>query len=440
MARFCIGTFRAGPDGHGRCGSAPARRAATRRAGRQAVFRRATLRGAASAVSSTAAAPFFARCGLEPARRSAAAAGGVRLGGLRLRLGGRLDLPVALRGPGGVDAGLEHRHEVDELAAGRRRLGLGDLASLDLGLDDLLEGGPVLVAVLGRVERAGHRRDELLGHLPLGGLDLDLLDRDVELVGRPDLVRPVERLEDHDVAVRLQRGERLAVLDHDLADRGEPLLGEDLAEQRVGLPADGLGLDVVGLLEEPRRLVLGRRRRHELLDLDRADGLERDAGQVLVGDDDVLVLGVLVALDRVAARDDLVVVRAVDLHLDPVQAALVEHVERDPPRLGREVEPHGDRHQAELDRPPPHRSRHDRFRAPPRPAAAGATSRRARPVDREGECTPSTQDDPRCTSGSGRCERATHGRHVGRGRPRRGAGLAGGAVRRAGAGRRCVPR
>ena len=201
-------------------------------------------------------APRPPRWGPPPSSVGAPARASGRAGAVLELLGRLLDLAVRLRRPRRVDARLEHRHQVDQLAAGRRRLGLDDLATLDLGLDDLLERGAVLVAVLGRVELAGHRRDELLRHRPLGRLDLDVLAGEVELVGRPDLVGPVEGLEDHRVAVRLEGGERLAVLDDDLADGGEPLLGEHLAQEGVGLLADRLGLDVVGLLHEARRLGL----------------------------------------------------------------------------------------------------------------------------------------------------------------------------------------
>jgi hypothetical protein len=44
----------------------------------------------------------------------------------------------------------------------------------------------------GGIELAGHRLDELRGHLLLGRLDLRLLLGQVELAEGADLVRPVE--------------------------------------------------------------------------------------------------------------------------------------------------------------------------------------------------------------------------------------------------------
>ena len=78
---------------------------------------------------------------------------------------------------------------------------------------------------------------------------------------------------------RVERGEHLAILDHDLADRREALVREDLLEQREGLAADLVGLDVVGLLDELGRAVVDAVAFDELLDLDRADGLERDGSR-----------------------------------------------------------------------------------------------------------------------------------------------------------------
>src|SRR5450759_5204560 len=121
----------------------------------------------------------------------------------------------------------------------------------------------------------------------------------------------------------------------------------------------------------------------ELLDLDRPDRLERNLLEVLVGDHDVLVGRVLVALDRVAARDDRLVRGAPDLHLDPRPVRGVEHVEADRVLgLGRRVELDRDRDQAELDRALPYRACHALLRRTRPPATPGAAS-----VDRERDST-----------------------------------------------------
>ncbi len=106
--------------------------------------------------------------------------------------------------------------------------------------------------------------------------------------------------------------------------------------------------------------------------------------EVLVRDHHVLVRRVLVAADGVPAIDDLLVRGAEDLHLDPRQVVLVEHVEADRlAGLGRRVELHRDGHEAELDGPFPHRARHDR----PRWRIAGAIRERDYSARSQRTCT-----------------------------------------------------
>ena len=203
---------------------------------------------------------------------------------------GHRDRGLGTCGAGSLGCGdrrLERGHQVDELAALLGLLDLDRLPAFDLGLDDLLERLAVLVLVLAGVELAGHRGDQLLGHRELGRLEGEVFLRQVQLLDGADLVRPVERRQEHRLVEWVERGQRLAVLDHDLADRGQAVLLEDRLQQVERLAADLVGLDVVGRLHEPNGVViafgLG-----ELLDLDRPDGLERHLLEVLVGDDHVL--------------------------------------------------------------------------------------------------------------------------------------------------------
>ena len=277
-----------------------------------------------------------------------------------LRLGNRDRLAAArLAGGGrGVDTRLQGGHQVHQLRRLLGRLQLDSLATLDLRLDDLHQRLAILVAVGGRVECAGHGLDELCGHLALGRFQLDLLGRDVQLTQGADLIRPVQGGEEHGVVERVQRGEDLAVANDDLADRRQALIGKDVLEQCERLAADPIRLEVISLLDEPC-LALRLGRIDELLDLDRSNRLEGQLLQVLVGDHDVLVGGVLVALDRVAPRDDLVLDRAEDLHLDPGEVLGVEHVEAHAgARFSGQVELDRDGHEAELDGPFPHGARH----------------------------------------------------------------------------------
>ncbi len=265
-------------------------------------------------------------------------------------------LPTGLS-PRGRHARLEDGHEVGELARLGERSRCLDGLALHLRLDDRQEGLAVLVVVAGGIEVAGQGIDELAGHGDLDRLDLDLLLGKLELGEVADLVGPVERREQHRRTEGVERRELLTVLEDDLADRLQLALGEHRAQEREGLAADGLGLEVVGLLDEDGLLLLASRR-HELLDLDAPDGLERHGLEVALVDDDVVALRPLVAPDGLRARD-LAVLGAVDLHLDAPTILGVEQVEREPPtRLGGQVEPDRDGHQPELDGPAPHRAWH----------------------------------------------------------------------------------
>ena len=152
---------------------------------------------------------------------------------------------------------IEGGHQVaDSWRAGSLRNRRRFLAG-DLGLDDAHQRLAVLVAVLLGVELAGHGRDELLGHLPLGGLDLDVAAVHRQLVDGPDFVGPVEGGQEHRLGIRVDGGQLLAVLHDDLADRAVfDLVGEDLAEEEERLLADRIRLEVVGALHELGAVVL----------------------------------------------------------------------------------------------------------------------------------------------------------------------------------------
>jgi hypothetical protein len=167
----------------------------------------------------------------------------------------------------------------------------------------------------------------------------------------------MESGEQHRGIVRIDRSQLLAIPQHDLCDGAEAALGERLLQQEESLAGDRIGLQVVGLLDETGRFVV-RGDRYELLDLDGADRLERHGREVLVRDDYVLARRHFVAADGVAALDVHVIGWAVRLHLDPAVAVRVEHVEAHAFRFRRQIQLHGNRHQAELDGPLPHRTRH----------------------------------------------------------------------------------
>ena len=128
-----------------------------------------------------------------------------------------------------------------------------------------------------------------------------------------------------------------------------PVSSQRLREQRIGLRAALVGREVVRLVEVDRVDALDR---DELGDLDHVGARLLQRLQLLGREDDVLVLGELVALDRVLARHDDAFLGA-DVLLLEARAArrLVQHVEGDRPgRLRRGVELDRNRHEAEGDR------------------------------------------------------------------------------------------
>jgi len=147
----------------------------------------------------------------------------------------------------------------------------------------------------------------------------------------------------------------LLVAEADLGDPDLAGLVQGLPEQRVGLRAGLLRDEVVGLLVQHGVDLL---EIDELLDVDRARGLDRDRLEVVVGQDHVAILLVLVPLHDVLVADLLAVDRAHPLHADPSAVLVVELIEPKGLLLGGGIDADGDRHQPEGDGSLPHGSGH----------------------------------------------------------------------------------
>ena len=184
-----------------------------------------------------------------------------------------------------------------------------------------------------------------------------------------DLVGPAHRVQRQHAVAHAQRGQRLALPDGDLGDRDLAGVLQRVAEQHVGAGRGALGLEVVGLLELDRvDLVLV----DELQHLDLAAGAQRQVVEVLVGEDDDLAVGQLVALGDVAVLDLFAVDRADPLVLDPAAVGGVHLVEADVLVLGRGVQLHADADEAERHGPAPDRSHAaPSHRASGQPVASG---------------------------------------------------------------------
>src|SRR3954454_5403928 len=259
---------------------------------------------------------------------------------------------VVVRGApaGALDAAAQRAHEVDDGGAG-----VGDLRDrlhVDAALLGLEQGGQclaVVVGVLGRVEVTGHGRDQRLGHLQFLRPDGDLLVEEPE-VGTADLVGPAHGVQHEDALAHAHGRERFPLPDGDLGDGHLAGVLQRVPQQHVRPDGRAVRLEVVGLLEvDGVDLVLV----DELQHLDLAAGGQGKFLEVLLGEDDQLTVGQLVALGDVAVLDLFTVDRADPLVLHPAAVDDVDLVEPDVLVLGGRVELDADADEAERNRPAP---------------------------------------------------------------------------------------
>ena len=160
----------------------------------------------------------------------------------------------------------------------------------------------------------------------LSSLSLDFAVGNWHFSRRTELVGVVELLHHEAAVVRAKKNEMLLSARCVLAERGLPALLERRGQQTIRAIAALVRAEIVDFVDI---FAVHRRERHELDDVDRARRLFLERLELVGREHDVLVLRELVALDRVVARDDFVVVLRADvLLLEPAVALLVEHVER----------------------------------------------------------------------------------------------------------------
>ena len=134
------------------------------------------------------------------------------------------------------------------------------------------------------IEVRGERVDQLLGHLDLALVELAaVLGDDVlaELVGSYDLVGEAHRGHRQDVVGRADRGEVLAVSQHEARDGDLLRVAHRLHEQRVGLLGALVGAEVVRVVEVDGVDVV---EVDEVLDLDRPRLLRVDLLELVARD------------------------------------------------------------------------------------------------------------------------------------------------------------
>ena len=137
---------------------------------------------------------------------------------------------------------------------------------------------------------------------------------------------------------------------HVLRERHALGVAHGLGQQAVRLLAALVRPEVVDVLEVHRVDPL---EGDELVDVDRRARGRLDRTQLGVGEAHPPVVRELIALDQLAALDDALAVRAIELLADARATVLVQQVERRLLRACRDVEPDRDGDEAEADRPRP---------------------------------------------------------------------------------------
>ena len=276
------------------------------------------------------------------------AAGFLLLGGLgsRGRGGGLLLGALAAA----FQAGLEGLHQIDDLGGGLLGRGGLELLALHLAVDVGQHPLLHLVLVFARLEGlAGDLIDQLVGQLQLGVAHLGHVGHR-HLGDVPHLVGVQQLLHHQAVAAggRTDHHQVLLAPGGVAGQRRPPALAHHLGQQVVRLLPALLRRHVIRLVEVDRVHLV---QRDELGDVHRLAGPFLQGLQLVGREHHVLVLGELVALHHVLARDDHFLARAQVLLLQPRAARLVEQVERDPAplRLRGRVQLDRDGDQAERD-------------------------------------------------------------------------------------------
>ncbi|MNV47478.1 hypothetical protein D3C71_1393480 [compost metagenome] len=227
------------------------------------------------------------------------------------------------------------------------------LARLDLLGDQAHHRRLEFVFVLLGIPLAGHVFDQHLGHLQLAGAGCHAPGAglgQVQFVLRLDVVAPPHQVQHQRIPRRNQRRQMLLGLDDDLGDA-------DLAGLRQGVPQQGVHLLA---LVDGRHVVrpfkidernLGRV--HELLYFNGLRGARIGVGDLFRGNDDVLAVFILHALDDVVLIDFLAGALIDALVPDRVHGALVQPVEVHPGLRGRGMQADGNMDEAKRDGPFP---------------------------------------------------------------------------------------
>lgn len=205
--------------------------------------------------------------------------------------------------------------------------GGGAALGLDALAQDLLELAAEFVVVVLRLPGAGHRLDQLFGHLLFLGRDAVLAHRagrQLEVLRVHHFLLVAQQQQDQRIALRHHRRQVFARADHHLGDAHLAGVAQRLAQQHVALFGLLARHQDVGLFEIARVDVGGIDKGFHL---HRLVALRRGRADVLLLDDDIAALVVLEGLDDLLPRHFIAGVGVDALEADRLLVARIEHAE-----------------------------------------------------------------------------------------------------------------
>ena len=244
------------------------------------------------------------------------------------RLPGDALFGFCLRGRRGFLHALAQRfHQVYDVARSLDFLGFLDR---DMGLFLAQEFDHGFFVAVGKrlgLEVALLGLEDVLGKLEHLACHLDVLDVVEKIVGFTHFIGVVQRGAEQSLAGRFQRDDPLALGHDDPAERDHSLALHGVANDRECLlPHQIVGGDVIGRVVEA---FIDLRRRYEAVDLDRVIAFDFERVEFVVFDQQVFVLGDLVALGLVSGVDRLAGLVVDQLLAQAVAGLPVDLPERD---------------------------------------------------------------------------------------------------------------
>ena len=217
---------------------------------------------------------------------------------------------------------LQRRHQIHHRGQLLRLFDGLDFAALELSLNQFLQILLKGVAIFLRLPLPRQRFNELVRNFDFSLFNLHI--RSAERLDLANFLRVVHGVQHHSTFMRAQEYGVFAVMHGEFGDGDILALLQRLGKERIGTAAGFLGNHVIRRLEVHG---IHFARLHEFEDLHGLRGLRLDLLNFFRFDDDIFVLAILVALDDIAALEDLVVRRANELLLYPMVIGAMKLVE-----------------------------------------------------------------------------------------------------------------